>query len=141
MIKRETNAWSSFNKRCLGRIRFWRVENQLTSGMSDAIGINPRGVVFWIETKALEEWPKRDSTIPLRSSFEKGQIPFLKEWISNNGNGFVLLKAEKEWFLLNPIGRKFGDLVELTQAQIRYDAVMTGVDQIVNYLESLRNEN
>lgn len=103
--------------------------------MSDMICINRRGTVAWMEAKALDAWPVRPTTLPLKGVFEPGQVPFLKEWCSWNGHAFVLLKAVDEFYLLHPKG-KF-DLVDMTKAEIISMAVQTGVENIITFLESI----
>jgi len=136
---RETKARDAFRKASEGLFRSWLVENQLTAGMSDILAINRRGTVFWLELKALEEWPIRENTMPLKSKFERGQIPFLKEWSNTwKGNGFVLLRVgTSEWFLMSPHDSKGIPVKEFTRAHFEYCAVVKGLENIVKYLEQL----
>ncbi len=133
--KDEANAKKNFQKHALGRLLIKLVENQMGQGMADMVGTNRHGTAFWLEAKDLGEWPKRAATLPLRLSFEPGQVPFLKEWTSWNGHAFCLLRAEGEYYLLHPKGQF--DLVDMTQSEIKADAVRTGVENIISYLESL----
>lgn len=142
---KEQRAWDSLKDKLLGRVRAWRVENQITSGMADTVCINNRGTSFWMELKALDEWPKRASTKPLKDAFEKGQLPFLKEWISNGGKAYVLLKVGKEYLLLWPrlrdVCESFSwddNLDALTREQLDIVTVRRGTaEDIITYLEIL----
>lgn len=129
----EQRAWDSFKPATIGRFKTYRVENQLSNGMPDVICINKRGVVFWLENKALDKWPIRASTIPLKGKFEPGQLGFMREWRDRGGNSFVLLRAEKVYYLLNP---KL-DLESLTKLQLVGLAVVTSKSEIIEYLEAL----
>lgn len=113
----------------------------LSSGMSDVIGTNRRGLPFWLELKALDDWPARDTTFPLKSAFEKGQVSFLKSWQSYGWAAFVLLKVgsgrNAQWLLLRPRGIS-KELVEMTRDELINDASASlGLGQIVQFLEGL----
>lgn len=131
----ESKAKKNFKDQALGRLNIKLVENQMGQGMSDMICINRRGTVVWMEAKHLDAWPKRATTLPLRLCFEPGQIPFLKEWVSWNGHGFVLLRVIDEFYLLHPKG-KF-DLVDMTQAEVKEYAIQIGVENIIKFLEAI----
>lgn len=137
--KKEQLAWENFAKHINGRLNCKRVENQINDGMSDVTGINRNGTAFWIENKALEAWPKRASTQPLRGVFEPGQIPFLKEWRSWGGRSFVLLRVGKEYLLLNPKPRSGAEpeLVDQTVEQVCLWRLADGIEGIIEYLECL----
>ena len=132
---KEQKAKHNFQKHSLGRLNIKLVENQIGQGMSDMICINRRGTVAWLEAKAIDNWPVRPSTLPLKNAFEPGQIPFMKEWCSWKGNAYVLLKAEDEFYLIHPKGQF--DVVDMTQAEIRALSVRSGIEEIITYLEAL----
>lgn len=134
---KEQKARDNFDKYAMGRIHLEPIENQRSSATPDCLGINREGGVFWLEFKAIDEWPKREATAPLRGKFEKGQIPFLKQWKSWRGNAFVVLRAEDEFYLLDP---KYAavDLESATKQELINDAHHIGIKNIINLLEKLR---
>jgi hypothetical protein len=101
--------------------------------MSDVIGINRRGTVFWIENKALAEWPARSTTLPLRDAFEPGQIPFMRQWKWWKGHAYVLLRVGIDYYLLDPCM----DLKEMTALELIHGATLVGKTAIQNHLESI----
>jgi penicillin-binding protein-related factor A (putative recombinase) len=133
----EQKAWDVFKRHTdAAALRLWRVENITVQGMSDLIGINKNGASFFIEMKALEEWPKRESTKPLKNVFEPGQVPFMKEWIGYGGEAYVLIRVgTDEWFLLDP--KCSIELVDMTKRQIMLFSWATGIEKIVEYLEDI----
>jgi hypothetical protein len=143
---KEQREWDVFSKHAAGRLLLHRVENSVRESMPDVIGENRDGKAFWLELKALYEWPKRATTKPLRGAFEKGQIPFGKEWIMWGGNAYVLLRVgQDEWFLLSCKPRIIGmtwpensiDLADMTRDQINSSAVAIGLEPIIEFLEQL----
>lgn len=114
----------------------------MLKSLPDIIGINRKARTFWIELKALDAWPVRDSTLPLKNVFEPGQVPFLKEWRGFGGWSFVLVKIgtgrEAQWCLFTPLGGVTKDLTELTRSElIQEAAIALGLDSIIEYLEKL----
>jgi penicillin-binding protein-related factor A (putative recombinase) len=135
----ESNARKAFEAKSQGIILVLPVENMLSEAMSDSMCINRNGKAFWIEFKHLDEWPKRAMTLPLRSKFERGQIPFLKQWQSWRGLGYVLLKAEGEYYLLMAKGvvGVTKDLNEMNKEELIAASRATGLSAIVKYLGEL----
>lgn len=130
---KEQRAWDNFKLALKAReINVRRVENQIGEGMSDVIGINRHRWVFWLENKALDSWPVRSSTLPLLGAFEPGQVPFMRNWCEWGGNAFVLLRVDKEFYLLNPKLQ----LTALTKDELIGTAVVIGKKHIVDFLES-----
>lgn len=134
---KEQALWDGLKAGATGRLLLHRVENAARSAMSDVIGSNRKGVAFWLELKALHEWPKRDSTPPLRGAFEKGQLGFLREWRSWQGKGFVVLKVgaarDAEWLLLPPTMN-----LELpTRAELRSLSLSSDKESLITFLEGL----
>lgn len=129
----EQRAWDNFKPATVGRFKAHRVENQLGNGMPDVICINKQGTVFWIENKALLNWPVRAATLPMAKKFEPGQLGFMREWQGRGGKAFVLLRVEKVYYLLNP---KL-DLEGLTADQLKRLATATTKESILQYLETL----
>lgn len=130
----EQRAWDAFR----GAINPWdlllhRVENMCVDGMSDVVGINQNGTAFWIENKALPDWPARLDTFPLRDAFEPGQLPFLRQWKHWKGNGFVLLRVDKEFLLLDPVL----PLDKMCAVLIINNAIVVGKKKVCEYLENL----
>lgn len=132
---KEQRAWDNFSGSIdRRRIRPLRVENLVGDGTPDVICINRQGSAFWIENKALDAWPKRDTTYPLKGAFEPGQLPFAREWTDWRGWAFVLLRvAVKDWLLLDPMQ----PLEELTRFELESNAIRIGRDAIMKYLEEL----
>lgn len=135
MNQKETKARDIFRDKSEGRIKIKLIENQNGQGTSDSAAENRHGNMFWLEFKAIDAWPKRSRTLPLHDAFRPGQIPFLKEWISWHGRGFVLLKVVDtvEWFLLWP--KSAIELTEMTQQDIRDWSVADGLENIIKFLE------
>jgi hypothetical protein len=132
----EQKSWDSFSGAIDPRkIKAIRIENLYNGdGMPDVLCINRRGTVFWIENKAIEEWPKRESTFPMKNSFEPGQLTFGRMWKFWGGLSFVLLRVGKsQYIILDP------DLPldSLTQHELITQSYFLGKDVIMNYLESL----
>jgi hypothetical protein len=133
---REQRVWDTLKRHNdeRGILRLWRVENLHCDGMADVFGINRHGKTFWIEAKALDEWPTRSSTHPLRHAFEPGQVPFLKEIRSFQGLSYCLLRVGvAEWFLLNP--KCDIEIVDMTREEISSRALSVGIDNILRFLE------
>ncbi len=117
----------------MGETLTHRVENQCVDGMSDVIGINRQGTVFWIENKALADWPRKADTFPLRDAFEPGQIPFMRQWRWWKGHAYVLLRVGLDYYLLDPTM----DLKGMTATELIMGSILTGKQAIQNYLESI----
>jgi penicillin-binding protein-related factor A (putative recombinase) len=136
----EQRVWDTFKRHTdYTDLRLWRMENRCCTGMSDILGINLQGTVFFAEMKSLDEWPARDKTPPLHSAFEPGQIPFLKEWEDWGGNSFVLLRVMdcNEWLLLRPHAIGGVELIDQTRAQLWKYAERNSLESIVEFLEEL----
>lgn len=135
----EQLAWDTFKKHTDFNewLKFWRVENLHGDGMSDVYGRNRNGRDFWLEFKAMEKWPARASTCPLKDKFEPGQIPFLKTQFSWGGCGFVILRVREwdEWFMIHP--RDGIDLREMTRKDIEDRALALGLKNIIQALTDL----
>lgn len=130
----EQRAWDTFSGGIdQAALKLFRVENMCVDGMSDVVGITRAGVVFWMENKALLEWPARAATLPLADVFEPGQIPFMRQWKWWNGHAFVLLRVGTNYWLLDPDL----DLKEMTASSLRNTAIIEGKRSIYSYLERL----
>jgi hypothetical protein len=132
---KEQKARDNFKEKALGRILLIAIENQLDSGTADCIGSNRDGVAFWLEFKDIEEWPKRPTTAPLRGKFEKGQIPFLKQWKSWKGHAFVAARIAGTFYLFDPKWPL--PLTDMNQQELVNSAVCIGAINIIKYLEEL----
>lgn len=135
MNQKESKARDKFRKESEGRIKVKLVENQASQSTSDSAAINRRGNMFWLEFKALDDWPKRATTYPLKDAFRPGQIPFMKEWISWQGRAYVVLKVASDWLLLRPNTLIDGGLPYMTQSELREHATAIGLASIIDFLE------
>lgn len=136
----EQLAWDAF-KRASNSAKFdlHRIENVVGTGTPDVIGINRLGTAFWLENKALVEWPKRASTVALRNKFEPGQLPFARRWNLLLGHSLVLLRAENVFYLLKEIHDLDGkSLDELNKSELIDSALSIGIKNVIEYLENLK---
>jgi len=131
-LAKEQRAFATVKESSLGRLNMKRIENSITAGMPDVILINRKGTVVWLELKALDEWPKRATTAPLKGKFEKGQLAFMREWRSWKGHSFCLLRVGTVYYLLDPRSQ----LDELSTQQLTEMAVV-GKDAVIGHLEDL----
>jgi hypothetical protein len=129
---KEQLAWESFSKDVDPReIKYHRIENLVGNGMPDVIAVNRKEVTFFIENKALHGWPKRERTVPLLNAFERGQLPFMREWISKGGKAFVLLRVGSgEYLLLNPVD----PLENMTRTDLILMSFADGKKECLEYL-------
>ncbi|WVW37714.1 DNA helicase [Aeromonas phage Gekk3-15] len=136
----EQLAWDSFkNGSDAAKYDLHRLENGCGNGIPDVIGINYHGASFFLELKALKEWPKRATTLPLKNKFEARQIPFAQRWNLLGGHSFVLLRAIKEFYLLKPIhATNIKTPNEMTTAEIIDCSLAIGKKEIIKYLEDLK---
>lgn len=132
---KEQKAWDAFKAGVDPRqIRALRIENLYSGeGMPDVLCQNRHSSVFWLEFKALDSWPVRDGTKPLKSAFEPGQIAFARSWINWGGWSFVVLRVGLDFYLLDPED----NLTEMTRHDIIGHAVREGKKEIIEYLEIL----
>jgi hypothetical protein len=137
--KKEQKSWDNFKSSLNPRtLKPYRIENLYTGdGMPDVLMINRRGVVFWLENKALDGWPARESTCPLKSVFEAGQLGFGRQWMEWNGLSFVLLRVGLDFFLMDPRD----NLQFMTQTDIYGHCIAHGKIEIIKYLENLKHED
>ena len=130
----EQRAWDTFSGGYnRSELKLFRVENMCVDGMADIIGLNRRGVTFWLESKALDKWPERHTTFPLKDVFEPGQIPFLRQWKWWKGHAYVLLRIDTEFILLDPDL----ELKEMTAVALLSSAIISGKLAIYSHLERL----
>lgn len=135
--QREQKSWDTFSKGLDPRqAKPFRIENLYSGdGMPDVLLINRRGTVFWVENKAIEKWPARATTLPLRDAFEPGQLSFQRQWREWHGIAFTLLRAGLDYYLLDPDE----PLDKLTREELISRAtVMHGKIEICTYLENLK---
>ena len=132
--QKEKNGWDTFRRSLPADIRCWRIENQLVDGMADVVGLNANGHFFWLENKALDDWPKRSDTLPLRRVFEKGQLPFLREIRSRRGHAYVLLRVDKQFYLLDPYKL---DLQQATKDDLIATCISSEKPYIIHFLRHL----
>jgi hypothetical protein len=136
--QKEQKAWDTFSRGIDQReLKALRIENLYSGdGMPDVLCINRQATVFWIENKALEDWPARESTRPMRESFEPGQLGFGRMWKAWNGLSFVLLRVGTRYFLLDPDD----PLDMMTQEEILSNCLVEGKNDIIAYLERLKKD-
>jgi hypothetical protein len=135
--QREQKSWDTFSKAFDPRqVKPYRIENLYSGdGMPDVLLINRSGTVFWIENKAIEYWPARSTTLPLRNSFEPGQLGFQRQWREWHGIAFTLLRVGLDYYLLDPDE----PLDKMTRAElIERATVCAGKTEIATYLELLK---
>ena len=131
---KEQLAFDHLKKSSQGVLLLHRVENQCNESMPDVIGENRRGKAFWLEMKALHEWPVRATTLPLKRAFEKGQLSWGAQWVAWGGSSFVLLRVHAEYLLLPPVV----NLADFDRQDLYLMSVKTGtVHDIIKYLEAL----
>jgi hypothetical protein len=151
----EQRSWDTFSKSIDGsRLKFKRVENLCDDGMPDVVCLNKFACQFWIENKAIEDWPARFSTPVLSSAFERGQLGWGRAWNWFGGNSFVLLRIIAETTRGGLVGRPRNDdpglsyylldpclkLDELNRTELVSTAIMTGKKEIQEYLYNLKNK-
>jgi hypothetical protein len=134
---KEQRAWDSFKEsHDSTKLKLERVENQIRDAMPDVVGQNRRGASFWLEFKAIDKWPVRNTTPVMRNCFEPGQLPWLRSWCQWGGHAFVILRAQtRDWLLLNPLDDK---LLEHGRADLVRSAIFCGKCGIIDYLERLK---
>lgn len=135
----EQLAWDGLKDAAKGTaLIMYRVENIATNAMPDVVGKNDLGTVFWLENKALREWPKRETTIALKGAFRPGQLSWARQWNLKKGHSFVPLKVEKEYYLFKPQLHDEKQLDEMTKSELEAAAIVKGKKEIINYLENLK---
>lgn len=131
--REQEKIFKPLSKASTGRLKLQRIESSTGDGIPDVIGTNRSGRGFWLELKYLEDWPKRDSTCPLKGCFERGQKGFLTSWNDWNFVTFVLLKVDLHYYLLHPNlsldGYNKSDL-------LRVVAACGNVEAIIDHLEN-----
>ncbi len=136
---KEQRAWDTFKRNAEGStLDLMRVENLARSATPDVNGINDNGREFWLELKALDKWPARASTCPLKGAFEKGQLGFCLARRSKGGHSYVLLRVDKEYFLIDPYLNHKINITERTTSELMTFVIVQGVKEIVKFLESIK---
>lgn len=121
-------------KKSEGRLNLQRIESSTGDGVPDVIGCNRSGRGFWLELKFMEAWPVRESTMPFKGKFEKGQLSFLSCWNDWHFPSYVLLKVDSEgfYYLIHPSIK----LKEYNKREVLAAAVCSGsLDNIILHLE------
>lgn len=132
---KEQRAWDSFSKSVdKSRLKLQRIEC-LYSGeaVPDVLGQNKKGVAFWLELKALDGWPKRNTTCPMKGIFEPGQLAYLRSWWHWQGRAYVLLRVGLDYYLMDPRD----NLEVMTHHDIIGHCEEHGKEDIINFLESM----
>lgn len=73
-----------------------RVENSVLEGTPDIAYIGG-----WIETKNVQEWPKRDTTKVRLPHYTAAQRAFARQHIALGGNCWLILKGPNLWLLFH----------------------------------------
>lgn len=136
---KEQRAYKILAEKSIGILNCKRIENQVGDGMSDFVVQSHYGFDIWLEMKAIDALPVRDSTCPLKGEFKKGQLAFLKEKISWGGHGFVCLRVGTDWWLFDPTIRL--ELITKKGMGICSLVDRGTVTDIINYLENLKYED
>jgi len=132
--KEQRLTYQPFVQASKGRLKLKRIENSVGEAMPDTICQNRKGTTFWLENKYLDNWPVRESTLPLRTSFQKGQLGFARDWNSWKGHAYILIRVKDDFILLNP----FHALDAMTKDELLSLATLViGKENIVKYLEQL----
>lgn len=128
---KEQRSWDTFKRSIReSHLKCERIE-ATADRIPDVIALNKNGASFWIENKALDDWPKRADTHVLANAFEPGQLSFLREWAQWGGTAFVLLRVDLTYLLLNPLN----PIEECGKAQLMREALETDKAHIITYLE------
>lgn len=129
--------FAPLKKNSEGRLKLQRIESSTGDGVPDIIGTNREGCGFWIESKFLDKWPVRSTTLPLKGSFEKGQLSFGSSWNDWNFHSFILVKVDDEglYYLLETSM----NIKEMNKDDLlMYACVSNGsIHTIIDFLEKL----
>lgn len=88
----------------------------------------------WVETKMLDEWPKRERTIVKVDTFTGKQRIWLMREAACNGNAFVFLQVGKEYLIFDGLwaAEKLGrtNKHQLIVNALWYSTAFPTVDQL-----------
>ena len=100
---RESAFWRSIRKGLVdasdNTIFLQRHEDNCSPGIPD-ISFCYQGVSGWIELKYRDKFPIKESTPILFSHFTIIQRKWMEQYTKAGGNGWILLRIEKETFLI-----------------------------------------
>ena len=114
------------------RLKLERIENIAGSINPDVHGGNLLNAEFWIELKACENPPKRDSTLILEPLFRPGQIPWAQDWAKYGALCFTISSVGTDHVLLWT-----KDVPGLTKGMLPEFTLASGWRGIIEYLATL----
>lgn len=131
---KEQRLWDRLRKAAAGRIHTERIENVVGVGRPD-VDTLCAGSFVPVELKAVEGWPKRAATAVLgRDGLSQDQKNWHLTWRRWGGESLIVVGVDKEVFAF---GGVMADYVnDYNTAQFRAGALLTGLDEIIDHLES-----
>jgi hypothetical protein len=128
---KESSSWSTLRGHLKARgAHLQRFEDKLTGGIPDT-NVCLRGSEFWLEGKALREWPKRETTL-VKVGLRPDQALWLDNRVRAGGHAFVWIKTPTVWIL----STRFFDLRDgITRADLLTEPVFMTAAGLVDYLE------
>lgn len=119
MKEADVRHWLKDHLKPYGHIE--AVENSVASGPPDTNGCID-GQEFWIEIKYREEWPKRDTTFPLKDVLRPAQrIWFMKRIEAGAKNTFIFARIDSD-LLLWP-GSLWSSIEQMTTDQLTMSSI------------------
>lgn len=117
MRKKEQRLWDRMRRALNGRVRLERVENVVTVGMPDVMAL-ANGMVTWLELKAVDNYPARESTRVLgNAGLSQDQKNWHKDWARWGGVSLIVIAVEQDTFVIP--GRAGDEVNEFTQQELR----------------------
>ena len=131
----EQRLWDSMSSNVTIGVWLQRVENGLGAGMPDVHSIvRFTSAVAWIELKATEVWPKRETTPALgeKKGLNVDQRNWHLTWLQHGGTSWILIGvgrySKRELFLVP--GRRADDVNGMSRVALRsYATDWRGVNQ------------
>lgn len=132
--EKEQRLWDRLRKAAAGRIHTERIENIVGVGRPD-VDTLCAGSFVPVELKQVDAWPKRAETRVLGDDgLSVAQRNWHLTWRRWGGESLVVVGVGLEVF---GFSGSMADYVNgYNQSQFRSAAMLTGMDTIINYLES-----
>lgn len=133
----EQQLWDKMRKAlvAVGGIYLERVENLVSEGTPDVLSSTKHLGGFWVELKAQDVLPLRETSKVLGS---KGLNPHQKNWHLDwrraGGRSFILIGIEQREFLLLP-GLLHDAVNDMTITELRENSLAVGWQSIANYFK------